>query len=113
MQQGTEFDFDRWAALARDDPDRFERERRLAIARHLRRVPPRRRQRLRCLQWRIDQVHRTSATPLAACIRLSQMMWESVQGEHGLAALLRNPHPAQRPSAAVLPFRTRQQGADR
>lgn len=105
MNQATEFDFDHWAALARDDPARFERDRRVAIARVLRRTPVRRRQRLRCLQWRIDQIRCTSRTPLAACIRLSQIMWESVHGEHGLAAVLRNPGQQARAAAVVLPFR--------
>ena len=105
MSQATEFDFDHWATLARDDPARFERDRRVALARALRRIPVRRRRRLRCLQWRIDQIRCTSRTPLAACIRLSQMMWDSVHGEHGLAAVLRNPGQPARAAAAVLPFR--------
>ena len=105
MSHATEFDFDHWATLAREDPAQFERDRRAAIALVLRRIPVRRRRRLRCLQWRIDQIRCTSRTPLAACIRLSQMMWESVHGEHGLAAILRDPGPQPRTMAVVLPFR--------
>lgn len=105
MAKATEFDFDHWAALARNNPARFERDRRAAIARLLRQVPPPRRQRLRGLQWRIDQVRCTARTPLAACIRLSQMMWDSVHGERGLAATLRQPASrARQPAAQVLAF---------
>ncbi len=108
MQKDSGFDFDRWAILARQDPAAFERHRRVEIVRLLRSVPIGRRRRLRGLQWRIDQVRRTSGTPLAACIRISQMMWESVQGEHGLVAALqqaRDPAPpVARAKAPVLPF---------
>lgn len=47
-------------------------------------VPEERQPRLRGLQWRIDQIRRTARTPLASCIRISRMMWDSVLGEGGL-----------------------------
>lgn len=113
MKQTAAFDFDHWAELAQRDPARFERDRRLVLARALRQVPVHRRQRLRGLQWRVDQVRLTSRTPMAAYMRISRMMWDSVQGERGLAAVLRDPmghvgvHGGAHggPSADVLPFR--------
>ncbi len=79
------FDFDELAALAARDPEAFERRRRAMIEAALAEVPEaERRERLRRLQWRIDQVRRTSGTPMAACLRISRMMWESLAGEGGL-----------------------------
>ncbi len=111
MPEDSGFDFDRWANLARQDPAAFERHRRAEIVRLLRRVPVSRRRRLRGLQWRIDQVRRTSGTPLAACVRISQMMWESVQGEHGLVAVLQQTTASApvvaRAQASILAFPSR------
>lgn len=81
-------DFDTWSALAHSDPNAFEALRMRLIDDVIRRAPPQRQHRLRCLQWRIDQIRRTSHTPMAACLRLSNMMWETVVGRHGLLAAL-------------------------
>lgn len=111
MNQARRFDFDYWADLAGRDPEQFERDRRAALARAMRRVPPHRRQRLRGLQWRIDQVRRNARTPMAACIRISNMMWDAVHGEHGLAAVLRNPVPRSGPTAPVIPLHRARRGS--
>jgi hypothetical protein len=47
-------------------------------------APEANRERLRRLQWRIDQERRLARTPLAACIRISRMMWRAVLGPNGL-----------------------------
>lgn len=83
-----EFDFDDWARLAADDPDAFETRRRAAIEDALERVPAERRERLRRLQWRIDRTRDHAPSALSACIRLSNMMWNSVTGDRGLLAAL-------------------------
>ncbi len=80
----TELDFDTWADLARTDPDEFERMRLEAIDAFIESVPERNRERLRRFQWRIDVERRRAKTPLAACIRLSSMMWQSLLGDGGL-----------------------------
>ncbi len=72
-----ELDFDGWRELARRDPARFERLRSRAIEQLIERAPAARRQRLRGLQWRIDAARARSRTPLAATLRISDMMWES------------------------------------
>ncbi len=83
------FDFDELAALAARDPEGFERRRQALIEAALAEVPEaERRERLRRLQWRIDQVRRTAGTPMAACLRISRMMWESLLGEGGLLEAL-------------------------
>jgi hypothetical protein len=83
------FDFDRWAALAQTDPQAFESQRIAAVNALIARMPEERQERLRCLQWRIDIERQRSTNPLQACVRLSDMMWESVVGEHGLLEALR------------------------
>lgn len=78
------FDFSEWSSLASTDPKAFEKRRELAIETAIQAMPDDKQQRMRRLQWRIDQERRLSKTPMAACIRLSNMMWENVLGENGL-----------------------------
>ena len=80
----AEIDFDAWAKMARNDPEGFEAMRLKAIAEVIDRAPEANRERLRRLQWRIDQECRLARTPLAACLRISRMMWRSVLGPNGL-----------------------------
>jgi len=104
------FDFDELAALAARDPEGFERRRQALIEAALAEVPEAdRRERLRRLQWRIDQVRRTAGTPMAACLRISKMMWESLVGEGGLLEALErlgraDPQAPPRRQAEVLRF---------
>lgn len=74
--------------LAQRDPEAFERRRQAAIDALINRAPEANRQHLRCLQWRIDMVRQRAANPLAACIDIYEMMWESFAGERGLLAAL-------------------------
>jgi hypothetical protein len=83
-QTASSFDFDHWAALARDDPAAFEALRRATIDAFIDGAPLERQERLRRLQWRIDQERRRAASPLAGCIRISRMMWNSLVGRGGL-----------------------------
>ncbi len=89
QRDSSSFEFDKWAGMAADDPDTFEAMRRAAIDEVIASAPESSQPRLRGLQWRIDQERRRARTPLAACIRISQMMWESVTGESGLLRALR------------------------
>jgi Protein of unknown function (DUF3135) len=111
------FDFDEWSRLAKIDPTAFEARRLALIEEYLRRFPPLDQRRLRGLQFRIDMERRRARTPMAACLRLSSMMWESLLGNHGLKMALdtllgytdRMPATARRQMSAttarVLPFR--------
>ena len=83
-----QFDFDDWASLALRDPEAFEARRAELIEEFLSEQPEERRMRLRRLQWRIDRERERSGTPLAACIRISRMMWDSVTGQRGLVQSL-------------------------
>jgi len=59
------FDFDRWARLARSDPERFEAQRRAAIDSLIDEAPEECQRRLSGLQFRIDMERRRSGTPFA------------------------------------------------
>ena len=80
--------FDEWRDLAERDPVAFELKRRAAIERLIASAPAERRQRLRCLHWRIDAERRRSSTPMGACIGIYTMMWERISGPGGLLECL-------------------------
>lgn len=80
----AEKDFAEWAETAEQDPAAFEKMRLAAIDDFIQNVPEENRERLRRLQWRIDQERRLARTPMNACIRLSRMMWKNVLGPGGL-----------------------------
>ena len=102
--------FDKWMSLASDDPDAFERMRQQVVTEFINNTSTHRRQRLRCLQWRIDMIRKRSKTPMAACQKLYSMMWDSLL-EHKEA--LDNIHAVQRKrnqvlkTARIIPFTTR------
>jgi len=103
-------DFDEWLVLASKDPDGFEAKRRMVLDAVIAQAPEERRQRLKGLQWRVDQVRGRSPNPLAACVSLSEMMWESFAGENGLVDALRGENNTARKSkgcrrSEVIPIR--------
>ena len=81
-------DFDEWAALAQSDPEAFEARRRAVIEEAIGRSRTGSQQRLRCIQWKIDQVRDRATNPLSACVKISEMMWESLVGRGGLKEVL-------------------------
>ncbi|MCG8426393.1 MAG: DUF3135 domain-containing protein [Chromatiales bacterium] len=105
-----EMDFEQWSELAKNDMEAFEKMRLAAIESVIQSAPPHQQRRLRGLQWQIDQERRRASNPLAASIRLSNMMWEALVGPGGLLESLRGVvEPEMKPakercSAAVLPF---------
>ncbi len=111
------FDFDEWSQLAKTDPAAFEARRLALIETYLHRLPPPGQRRLRGLQFRIDMERRRARTPMAACLRLSAMMWDSLLGRRGLKSALdtllgyTDPKSAAArsrlagPGARILPFR--------
>ena len=106
----VEFDFKEWAKLAQSDPDRFEAKRNQVLNEAIRRVPADRQRMLRGLQWRVDRIRELKRTPLAACIAISDMMWETFGDLHSTYTTLANNKPGtklvvkQRPKAAVIKF---------
>ena len=77
------FDFDHWAALARDNPEGFEELRRHRVDEIIQQSAPQQRQRLRGIQFRIDMERRRSGTAMGACVRIQSLMWDSVLGPDG------------------------------
>lgn len=107
-------DFDDWVALAQEDPDSFEAMRKRCIDDFISQVPEAKRLRLRGLQWKIDQTRKLNKTPLASCIAISNMMWDSLeqlnQYQQELVTLTSHPHSQSRythtsPEAKVIPFK--------
>ena len=78
------FDFDTWAELARKDPQAIELERKLLIERAIMKAPAEKQQRLRCLQWKLDQIRDLASTPMAACLQINRLLWEHICSERGL-----------------------------
>ena len=102
-------DFDHWSDLAKADPEAFEAKRAEVIEEMIRAMPAHKQHRMRCLQWKIDQVRSQCSTPMAACIKLSEMMWDSLIGPGGLNETLerlRSGNYEAPPSARVLEFRS-------
>ena len=64
------FDSEEWMALARSDPEQFEKRRTQAIDEVINSAPAHIQRRLRGLQWRIDLERSRAGTPLGACVRL-------------------------------------------
>ncbi|UCE89189.1 MAG: DUF3135 domain-containing protein [Pseudomonadota bacterium] len=89
-------DFEQWSWLARNDPEKFEQLRTRMLESAMRGSRGTSRRRLEQLQWRIDRVRETNPNPLAACIAISDMMWETFQD---LAERYQDPRPAPGPEA--------------
>lgn len=77
-QQKSHVDFDEMLALAKTDPASFEAKREEYIESFLTSVPADKQTRLRGLQWQIDQTRQLAHTPMASCIAISNMMWDSL-----------------------------------
>jgi hypothetical protein len=89
-KSSNKLDFDAAMELARTDPEAFEQFRLDAIEALIASAPARSRQQLRCLQWRIDRERERASSPISACVRIYQMMWDSFAGERGLIDTIRN-----------------------
>jgi len=113
--------FDEWASLAATDLPAFETQRHRVIEAAIQQAPARNRQRLRCLQWKLDRIHATARTPMVACLRMNRMLWETVAGDTGLLACLQyatrgGEHPYKRreaTTAKIIPLVRREFAAKR
>lgn len=102
-------DFDFWKQLAKDDPVAFEALRREKVEQLIAQAPETQRRRLLGLQWQIDQTRKLAAGPMASCLAISNMMWDSLHQlslrQHEL--LSATPDTLRRPqgtAATVLAF---------
>lgn len=69
-----EFDFERWHALAQDDPKRFFSERERIITDFIASQPSEAQSGLRDLQERIDGLRASAGSPLLASRQLAQLL---------------------------------------
>jgi len=98
----SRIDFDHWSQLARTDPESFERQRSALLDACIARAPQSHQERLRRLQWRIDRIRETS---MAACVRISDLMWRTFNQLGEVYQQLGNDQPAPpRRSARILRF---------
>jgi hypothetical protein len=84
MEMNTMADWEKWVELAREDPEKFEKERAAAIEELIISQPTWCRHRSRQLQWKIDAVRQTSPNGLCACIRIYNMLIDAAYGPNGL-----------------------------
>ena len=74
------------------------------------RAPAGKQQRLRCLQWKLDQIRKTSSTTMVASLQMNRLLWDAVAGKNGLVEQLNKLQtPGRRQetppdSAEVIPF---------
>ena len=71
-------DFDTLQTMARSDPAGLERLRLKLVDELIAGAEPQRRHRLQGLQFQIDMERRRAPNPMAACIRLSTLMRDSL-----------------------------------
>ena len=107
----ADFPFDDWARLASEDPDSFEAARRLMIDSLIETAPAPVQARLRGLQWQIDHLRTLTPTPLGACVKISNLMWQKLLGPDGLVEHIERlgsgdlPPDQPRSSGQVIPLR--------
>lgn len=97
--------FDVLLKLAKHDPEQLEQIRQQLTFATIDAAPGYLRKRLLGLQFKIDTTRNLAKNPLAACIRLTEMMHQSFEE---LRIALNNPQPAEEinlpPSAQIIPF---------
>ncbi len=106
-----EFDFDTMMNLAKNNPEEFEALRQTLINNFIESLPEENQHRMKCLQWRIDRTREQSKTPLAACMALTEMMWDSFEQLNALFLEMKGSDSRVKVSvplqtADILPFKT-------
>lgn len=98
-------DFEFWKQLAEDDPEAFEDLRRKTVDALISQAPAQQRRRLQGLQWQIDQTRRLAGSPMASCLAISNMMWDSLNrlNEHQRRLLSATPGESARPAEVEAP----------
>jgi len=70
-------EFDELSKLAKENPEALEKLRKDLVEQLIQSAPEQYQNRLKGLQVKIDMERRRAKTPIASCIRISQMMQES------------------------------------
>ena len=85
----TNFDFDHWSLLARQDPAAFFAERELMINAFISSAPPEHREMLREMQRMIDGTRAEAGTPMKAVRQMMGMMADRLDAMRGQLLQLR------------------------
>ena len=105
MSQIFEFDFDEWVALARRDPEAFDRRRDQVVNETCERLRVGSGAAISQICWRIDIERQRCTTPMQLCLKLSSLMWDRYfDMNDGLNDLLQ--HMGQNTSHAMLKQRS-------
>ncbi len=83
-QSNIEFNFDEWMELCEKDPENFEKNRKALIQGLIDQAPEGMQRRLNGLQWTIDTEIQLAKTPMQGCIKVYEMMMDSVYQPGGL-----------------------------
>lgn len=95
----SEFDFDYWSKLFKENPEEFERRRQEEIDKVIEAAHSVEMQhRLRQLQWSIDAERQASKNPLDALVKVQKRMWDSF---HKLNCKLQELTGNEQPPAVV------------
>lgn len=105
------FNFDEWAALAKEDPDAFELRRTQCLREAITQAPNHAKRRLEGLQFQIDMIRRQAKHPMGACIRINSMMFDFFLDELPSAIALftynkREGTDQMQPAGKVISFNT-------
>lgn len=103
------FVFDDWLKLAKEDPEAFEDQRHNTLETTISSAPGDLQFRLRGLQWKLDRIRSQSGSPMASCLRMSNLMWDRVLQQEGLLDTISSlkqaeAKPRPKTSATILPF---------
>jgi len=110
MEAKLSFDFDEWMTLAKTNPTQFERRRQAMIEKLIRSRKPESQRRLRGLQFRIDLERRRCRTPIAACVRLNELLMDQFSSQLApiltgdLPEVAANQEASRGGGARILPF---------
>lgn len=100
--------FDEMRIMAQEHPDALEQLRKALTAELIENASPSRRRRLEGLAFVIEAECRKARNPMQACIRLSQMMLDSLVELNASLDMQKASTPTEKPTASVLPFGKRQ-----
>lgn len=100
-----EFNFEEWMLLYKKDPDSFEKNRLKLIQAAINEAPEKMHRRLTGIQWRVDCEIKLAKTPMAGCIKVYQMMMDSVYESDGLLdALSSTQRELKRSPLSIVPI---------
>jgi len=81
--KNTNFDFEEMSHLAKNDPEEFEKKRKILIKNLIDQSPKSTQQRLKHLQWKCDAAIQSSKTPLQSCLRINSMLMDMFYKDGG------------------------------